>query len=135
MSAILGAVQAAQRRRGCNGRLAVFDGRRRYDLVLIDRGRREMPETRYSIFAGEAVQCDFAYEPIAGHIRRRPDPERSNKRAMQSGRIFAAVTTGTLVMPVRIEIDGDWGVTVAHLRDVRRVPMDAPVGARRCCSW
>jgi hypothetical protein len=125
MSAILGAVRQLSAGGSCDGRLAVFDGRRRYDLVLTDRGRREMPETRYSIFAGEAVQCDFAYEPIAGHMRRRADPENANKRAVQSGRVYAAVATGTLVMPVRVEIDGDWGITVAHLREVRRVPMNA----------
>ena len=84
-----------------------------------------MPETRYSIFAGEAVQCDFVYEPIAGHNRRRADPETRGKRGVQSGRVYAAVATGSLVMPVRIEIDGDWGMTVAHLRDVRRLPMGA----------
>jgi Protein of unknown function (DUF3108) len=125
MSAILGAVQRLSAGRGCHGRLPVFDGRRRYDLVLTDRGRRAMPETRYSIFSGEAVQCDFAYEPIAGHIRRRADPETRDKRGVQSGRVYAAVATGSLVMPVRVEIDGDWGMTVAHLRDVRRVPMAA----------
>lgn len=122
MSAILGAVQRLSAGRGCDGRLPVFDGRRRYDLILTDRGRRDMPETRYSMFAGEAVQCDFTYEPIAGHIRRRPDPERNEKRSIQSGRVYAAVATGSLVMPVRVEIDGDWGITVAHLRDVRRIP-------------
>ena len=125
MSAILGAVQRLSAGRGCGGRLPVFDGRRRYDLVLIDRGRRQMPETRYSTFAGDALECDFTYEPIAGHIRRRPDPERSEKRNIQSGRVFAAVTAGSLVMPVRIEIDSDWGLTVAHLREVRRLPMGA----------
>jgi hypothetical protein len=125
MSAILGAVQRISAGRGCDGRLPVFDGRRRYDLVLTDRGRHEMPETRYSGFSGEALQCDFLYEPIAGHNRRRPDPERSEKRNIQSGRVYAAVATGSLVMPVRVEIDSDWGVTVAHLRDVRRLPMPA----------
>jgi len=125
MSAILGAVQRLSTGHGCTGRLPVFDGRRRYDLILSDRGRRAMPETRYSSFAGEALQCDFIYEPIAGHVRRRPDPETADKRCVQSGRVYAAVATGSLVMPVRIEIDGDWGITVAHLRDVRRLPLNA----------
>jgi hypothetical protein len=125
ISAILGAVQRLSNGRGCEGRLPVFDGRRRYDLVLTDRGHRAMPETRYSMFAGNAVLCDFAYEPIAGHIRRQPDPDLPDKRGVQSGRVYAAVAAGSLVMPVRVEIDSDWGKTVAHLREVRRAPLAA----------
>lgn len=122
MTAILGAVQRVSAGQGCDGRLPVFDGRRRYDLVLTDRGRRVMPETRYSTFAGEALQCDFVYEPIAGHVRRRADPEQRGKRRVRSGRVYAAAAGGTLVLPVRVEIDGDWGVTIAHLREMRHGP-------------
>lgn len=125
MSAILGAIRRLSAGQGCEGRLPVFDGRRRYDLVLTDRGRRAMPETRYSVFSGDALQCDFVYEPIAGHIRRRADPEERDKRSVQSGRVYAAAAAGSLVTPVRVEIDGDWGMTIAHLREVRRAPANA----------
>ncbi len=118
ISALLGAIHRISAGDPCDGRLRVFDGRRRYDLVLTDRGTRPLGESRISAFAGDAVQCDFVFQPIAGHIRRVVDPEIA-KRRIRSGRVFVAHAGGPLVMPVRVEIDGDWGMTIAHLSAVR----------------
>lgn len=119
ISSILDAILRISAGRGCGGRLAVFDGRRRYDLVLTDRGRRETGGRQAAGALSERIQCDFVYEPIAGHNRRNADPETRGKRRIQSGRVFAE-RNGALIVPVRIEIDGDWGMTIAHLREMRR---------------
>ena len=118
ISSILGAIRRLSAGEGCGGRLPVFDGRRRYDLVLTDRSRGQgLPQLAGA--ASDRIQCDFVYEPIAGHNRRDADPETKDKRRIQSGRVFAE-RNGSLIVPVRIEIDGDWGMTIAHLREVRR---------------
>lgn len=118
ISSILGAIRRISAGQGCGGRLPVFDGRRRYDLVLTERGRAPGLPQLAGAPSGR-VQCDFVYEPIAGHERRDADPETRDKRRIQSGRVFAE-RNGPLVVPVRIEIDGDWGMTIAHLREVKR---------------
>jgi hypothetical protein len=121
VSAILALVRAVSDGRGCATRVAVFDGRRRYDMVFTDRGPQPLRETRYSIFSGAAQQCDFVFEPIAGYIRRRADDQ--DARRLQSGRAWLApVMPGAPAAPVRVELDGNWGLTVGHLRDFRRVP-------------
>lgn len=118
LAAILGAIHRLSAGQPCAGRLRVFDGRRRYDLVLTDRGARPLRESRFAAFAGEALQCDFVFEQIAGHIRRPTDPEIAQRR-IQSGRVYSARSGGPLLTPVRIELDGEWGMTVAHLRGMR----------------
>jgi hypothetical protein len=118
ISSILGAIRRISAGQGCGGRLPVFDGRRRYDLVLTDRKQGTgLPQLAGA--PSEKIQCDFVYEPIAGHNRRDADPETRDKRRIQSGRVFAE-RNGPLIVPVRIEIDGDWGMTIAHLREVKR---------------
>ena len=119
ISAILNAIRRISAGQGCGGRLPVFDGRRRYDLVLTDRSTRPPGAPQLAGAPNDRVQCDFVYERIAGHERREGDPETKNKRRIQSGRVFAE-RNGTLIVPVRIEIDGDWGMTIAHLREVKR---------------
>lgn len=119
ISSILSAIRRISAGQGCGGRLPVFDGRRRYDLVLTDHSNRGPGQPQLAGAPSEKVQCDFVYEPIAGHNRRDADPETKDKRRIQSGRVFAE-RNGALVVPVRIEIDGDWGKTIAHLREVKR---------------
>jgi Protein of unknown function (DUF3108) len=118
LAAILGAIHRLSAGQPCEGRLRVFDGRRRYDLVLTDRGTRPLRESRIAAFAGDALQCDFVFEQIAGHIRRPTDPEVAQRR-LQSGRVYSARSGGPLMTPVRIELDSEWGMTVAHLREMR----------------
>jgi hypothetical protein len=119
ISSILNAIRRISAGQGCGGRLPVFDGRRRYDLVLTDRTNRAPGLPQLAGAPADQVQCDFVYEPIAGHDRRNADPETKGKRRIQSGRVFAE-RTGALIVPVRVEIDGDWGMTIAHLREVKR---------------
>jgi hypothetical protein len=119
ISSILNAIRRISAGQSCGGRLPVFDGRRRYDLVLTDRSNRAPGLPQLAGAPAGQVQCDFVYERIAGHDRRDPDPESKNKKRIQSGRVFAE-RNGPLVVPVRIEMDGDWGMTIAHLREIRR---------------
>jgi hypothetical protein len=119
ISSILNAIRRISAGQGCGGRLPVFDGRRRYDLVLTDRSNRPPGAPQLAGGPAQQVQCDFVYEPIAGHDRRNADPETKGKRRIQSGRVFAE-RSGALIVPVRIEIDGDWGMTIAHLREIKR---------------
>jgi hypothetical protein len=118
ISSILSAIRRISAGQGCGGRLPVFDGRRRYDLVLTERGTRPAGQ-QLAGAPSDRIRCDFVYEPIAGHERRDADPETRGKRRVQSGRVFAE-RSGSLVVPVRVELDGDWGMTIAHLREIRR---------------
>jgi hypothetical protein len=123
MSAILMATRAIDRGQSCAGKLPVFDGRRRYDLKLTDGGRQEVRTQYYTAFSGQAVRCDFAIEQVSGFVRR-PQNEDTN-RQLQSGRVWMApVVAGGPAVPVRVELDGDWGMSIVHLRKFDWRPTD-----------
>jgi Protein of unknown function (DUF3108) len=82
----------------CNRTLAVFDGRRRYDLVL---SFKRMETLRGNEYAGRALVCNVILRPIAGH--------RADSMIMKyvAGRrdmeIFFASIAGTrFLAPVRL---------------------------------
>lgn len=125
LSAIFAMVRAVSDGRGCNRRVAVFDGRRRYDLVFTDRGIRPVPESQYVAASAVMRECDFVFEPIAGEVRRPADP--SQDRKLRSGRAWIApAAPGALAAPMRVELDGNWGTTVAYLRDPSRAGPPEP---------
>ncbi|MGQ0664965.1 MAG: DUF3108 domain-containing protein [Pseudomonadota bacterium] len=120
ISAIFAVVRAVGEGGRCAARMAIFDGRRRYDLVASDAGPDTIAPSRYSSFGGEARRCDFVFQPIAGHLRRRADDDPARLR-LQTGRAWLApVAAGGPIAPVRIELDGNWGMTIAHLREAKR---------------
>jgi len=106
----------------CEGRMRVFDGRRRYDVVLADRGHEALSANSYSAFQGSALRCDFHFEPIVSEYVAQPD----RKRRFRSGRAwFAELIPGRPVVPVRLEIDGDYAQTLVHLSEMPRAAVAA----------
>ena len=103
---------------GCDGRVPVFDGRRRYDVVVVDRGTELVPGGD-DLFSGPALRCDFTIVPIAGYVRRPSDPDHLKHRFRTGHAWFAEVVPGAPAVPVRIEMQGDLAATVVHLRRVR----------------
>jgi hypothetical protein len=119
-SALLTAVRWIAERGSCAERVPVFDGRRRYDVVAVDRGVEMLAANDYNSFSGPAFRCDFTIEPIAGYDQRWAD-EEMRKRRFRKGRAWAAeLLPGQPVIPVRIELDGEMASALIHLTDVRR---------------
>lgn len=65
----------------CGRRLAVFDGKQRFDLVLTYRRQERVAEARPSGQPGVAVVCRVAYKPIAGHRQN----EETRRMATETG--------------------------------------------------
>lgn len=98
---------------GCTVREAVFDGRRRYNLVLDHQGRDFIERNDYSPFSGAALRCGVKIERIAG-FRRNFEPSRWRKSegaTLWIGRAFANFPP----VPVRMELDTVFGGFRAHL--------------------
>ena len=112
-SALLTLVHVMGEGKGCTGRFPVFDGRRRYDVVVVERGAETLAPNNYSAFQGAATRCDFHVEPLVAN--------GDQKRRFRSGRAwFAEVLPGKPVVPVRLEVDGDYVQTLVHLSDQPR---------------
>ena len=122
-SAALDVVMRVAHGESCQARERVFDGRRRFDMVVTDRGTARLEANKYSAFAGPAQVCDFTIERIAGFNRRRStgydsaQPEEAVYRSWSM-----VVLPGLPALPVRLEGDGSLGAF--HLYLVAAHPSD-----------
>jgi hypothetical protein len=95
----------------CQRKLAVFDGRMRYDLLLaFKRLENIKPEQGYQ---GAAVVCAVQFSPIAGHI---PDRTAIKYLAdLRSMELWLAPIVGTRVLaPYRFSVPTPLGVGVVQ---------------------
>ncbi len=112
MSMILAAFKKVQSGQGCTGTYPVYDGRRRYDVLLQDAGRKTFKKSRYSVFSGEASGCRIEMKQIGG-FKRKPDyqlPEGSELVIWSA----SPVEDGQAV-PVRMQVLTDLGTMELHL--------------------
>lgn len=117
-SAVLALSRAGRAARACAGRLVVFDGRRRYDIVLSRVGEEELRRTRYSVFQARALNCRAKMARRAGFKRGRGyGGWGSDGRAASLW--LAPVFAHTPALPVRIEVETRWGWVIAHLASAR----------------
>lgn len=117
----------------CDGEFAVYDGRRRYDLRVTDRGTETLPPTSYSIFSGEARSCRVEYAMLGG---QRKDPSKYSKTARDRVVYVARPVKDGPAIPVALKIETDFGTLMAHLTGIE-MPKDlasrdgaAPRGSR-----
>ncbi len=105
----------------CAGEIPVFDGKRRYNLVLQGDEIAEIRKSDYSIYSGKALKCTLKVEPVAGF---KPKDKNRGWMAVQNHTLerkkpptiwFASIEDGGPVVPVRMEINSAYGAAVAHL--------------------
>ncbi len=116
MSAALTLLQRVSQGESCNQTLAVYDGRRRYNLKFVEIGTEDLPMSRYGIYHGPARQCDMTIERVAGfwkqfQIRWTEDGDAQMKLSFW----LAPIRPGGPVIPVRARTIGDYGATFVHL--------------------
>lgn len=91
--------------RGCRGTVPVFDGRRRYDLQLEDRGEATVP-SGHGIYDGTARRCHAVVTPLGGFWR--DDPREAGTPTTLD--LFVAAPDPALApVPVYIELAGHRG--------------------------
>lgn len=110
VTAVAGLLFAAED--GCDGRAEVFDGRRRYDLVLAGRGRDTIAPDSYASYAGPAQVCELQMRQITGFWEKHD----MKRRYPDTVRIWLAeAVAGAPPVPVRLEADTLIGALRVHL--------------------
>jgi hypothetical protein len=102
----------------CQGRVPVYDGRRRYNLVIEDDGISAVEKTQYTVFSGPALRCKIHMERLAGFQR---NPRFSSPPPRASIVYLARFGERGWWLPVRLESESGFGYVVGHL-----VEVDAP---------
>jgi len=110
----------------CQRVLPVFDGRRRYDLKLTFK-RVEQVKAEQG-YAGPAVVCAIAFQPIAGH--RRTSPLLSFLTDGRDVEMALAPIAGTrMLAPFRITATYMLGNVVMQATRFEVTPARSPTGA------
>lgn len=123
MTALLSVLDSAQEHQACNAVIPVFDGKRRFDIILKRGEWDEISASRYSIYSGRALRCEVEVKPIAGFRKRDMRrgwiavQEHSRQRNKMPTLWLAHGPQGVMV-PVRMEISSGFGAVIAHLRVV-----------------
>lgn len=114
-------LQSAKNTDKCMGKFPVFDGKRRFNIVLRDDGTETLAPSRYSKFEGQAMRCTLTVEPVAGF---QPKDQKRGWMAVQNHTEerhklptiwLARMKDSGQVVPVRMEIASAYGSVVAHL--------------------
>jgi hypothetical protein len=110
----------------CNRKLALFDGRLRYDLKL---AYKRMDSVRADKgYAGPAVVCAIIFVPIAGYI-----PERKAIKYLVAQRdmeVWLAPIAGTrFVVPYRLSIPTPLGLGVLEATEFVSIPQPSRASA------
>jgi hypothetical protein len=106
----------------CERTLAIFDGRRRYDLVLSFKRMEELARKPYE---GRVLVCNVVLRPIAGH--------RANSMVMKyiAGRRdieigFAPMAGARFLAPLRLSVPTLLGTIAIDAMQFETAPLPAP---------
>ena len=117
----------------CGGEVAVYDGRRRYDLRLVAAGTEVIAATRNSVFEGTAQRCEVEQAFVAGKPwkKRVFDPDAAER--VPPAIFVAPVMPGSAPVPVRVEMQSPLGTLAITLEKVDRLVQTAemPAGEAR----
>jgi hypothetical protein len=112
-SAILSLLTRMENGKPCMGKIPVFDGRRRFDLVAVADGPDRLRANRYSPYDGPAETCIVSMDPIAGF--KKSDHGGWNDGDRKAHVWTASPFAGMPPVPVRITVDTPLGALIAHL--------------------
>jgi hypothetical protein len=119
-SAVFSIIEAFAQLGRCEGSIPVYDGRRRYDLVVTQVGTRDLRPSSYGMYSGPATVCQVAVEPLAG-FKKKKKKKRSDRGFPSSVKVWLApVAEGELAVPVRLEGRTGLGRMVLHLVDAQQ---------------
>jgi hypothetical protein len=121
-SATLAAGRALAATGRCDQRIKVFDGRRRYDLVLTDEGEGRL-ERGLGLYTGPAHRCRL--DMIKVDEAQRDESETKSEPAVVW---FASLDPLLPPLPVRIDFTSRWGLATVALTRVQ--PANTAAGAR-----
>ncbi|MBU6476166.1 MAG: DUF3108 domain-containing protein [Alphaproteobacteria bacterium] len=121
LTGVLAMLQSVRNTNRCAGAFPVFDGKRRFNIVLKDDGREMLQPTSYSNYKGMALRCTLTVRPVAGFSAE--DQKRgwlavqnhTEARHMPPTLWLGRLKGSGQVVPVKMEIASEYGAVVAHL--------------------
>ena len=106
--------------KSCAMPVAVFDGKRRFDIIGHDAGKDVVDGEDYGVYSGPARLCEADFKMISGEWKDREHAHFWQKSETEAGRdpfhIWLASPAADLPeIPVRLESGSIAGLVVVHL--------------------
>lgn len=116
MSAALTLLQRVTQGESCNQTIAVYDGRRRFNLKFYEVQFEKLPESSIGIYHGAARRCDMTIERVAGFWKKyQTEWTEDGDAQMKVSFWLAPLKPGGPQVPVRARTYGDFGTVFVHL--------------------
>lgn len=120
----------------CEQKVPVYDGHRRFDLLLKDSGTEKLEGEDYSVFSGEALRCEADFTMIAGSRKDREgsrfwEDEKGKKTRPPVYIYLGEVRPELPLLPVRAETSTILGNIMVHLKDITAAEIMADAKAKR----
>ncbi len=110
-SAILAVGLAIARGGTCNLAIPIFDGKRRNDMIVIDRGLVTLEPSRRNPFGGLTRHCSFVFKRIAGYS------EKDMRKTPFTGDVWFLENEDNLLrLPVKFQTRLRTGAFILHIR-------------------
>jgi hypothetical protein len=97
----------------CGRRLAIFDGKQRFDLLTTPAGQQKVPEARPSGQPAIGYVCKVRYIPVAGY--KDTEDFRSTINNSSAEIALRPVPSANLLVPYRITVATKWGTATMML--------------------
>ena len=97
----------------CGRRLAIFDGKQRFDLLTTPAGQQKVPEARPSGQPAIGYVCKVRYVPVAGY--KDTEDFRSTINNSSAEIALRPVPSANLLVPYRITVATKWGTATMML--------------------
>ena len=103
LSAVALLIRQVEQDKKCDGTVTTFDGRRLSVQTAHTTGQEVLPKTDRSIFAGQALRCDFDGRQLAGFIRNENEDDLRKPRHGTAW--LADMVPGAPPVPVRVAFE------------------------------
>jgi len=117
LSFAIAAAQTLAKTGRCDQTVPVFDGQRRFDVIVTNVGPATLQPNSYSIYRGPAMRCGLGIERISG-FRKSLRAKREKEERSTPPTIWVAQIKPELP-PIPVRYDGEiaLGKIVVHLTD------------------
>jgi hypothetical protein len=125
VSGVLAGLRAVDRTGHCDGKVPVFDGRRRFDLVYADDGHETLEPSSVAVYGGDALKCRVEVQPVAGFWRKNQKKwfTRSGSDDIVPIEVYIArVGAAGIEAPVKIESASPFGPLILNLQGIHDSP-------------
>lgn len=118
---ILNFLRHRSMRDGCEGRFPVYDGKRRFDIIMARQQSENLTATRYNRFSGKAISCTVEIKPAGGDWGKENRGwfkiQEDSRARGRLPRVTVAELPGVAgwLVPVRLDVASPYGAFIMHL--------------------